>query len=443
MKTFVNPILKFIQREINAGIVLLFATGAALIIANSPASDIYFKFFEQTYINFEFEFWQLSKPLYYWINDGLMGIFFFLVGVELKRELIIGELSSPQKALLPSVAAIGGMLFPALIFFAFNHNNELYVNGWAIPMATDIAFALGVIALLGKRASIELKIFLTSLAIVDDIGAVLTIAVFYTEEISFVFLFIALGVWLVLFALNKVGVRSLWIYVLIGILGVWYPLLKSGVHATIAGVLVAFTIPISRKYNAREFVDNVKEKLDQFSSNLDGRRRKLLTNEQYSSIDDIKDYCDKVSSPLQNLEHALHNVTFYFIMPLFAFANTGIRFENFDFNLLITNNLPLGIFGGLVFGKVAGIFLFVYVFYKLKLVKLPENLGFRQILGAGFLAGIGFTMSIFISDLAFHNDELITISKVAILFASLVAGITGFIILRFDKKSKNKSSIEK
>lgn len=438
MKTIVNPILKFIQREVNAGIVLLFATAAALIVANSPASDIYFKFFEETYINFEFEFWQLSKPLYYWINDGLMGIFFFLVGVELKRELIIGELSSPQKALLPSVAAVGGMLFPALVFFAFNHNNEAYVNGWAIPMATDIAFALGVISLLGKRASLELKIFITSLAIVDDIGAVLTIAIFYTEDISFVFLFIALGVWLVLFVLNKVGVRSLWIYVLIGILGVWYPLLKSGVHATIAGVLVAFTIPMKRKYDAQEFVENIKSKLNQFSAHSDGKKKTLLTNEQYSSVDDIKDYCENVSSPLQNLEHALHNVTFYFIMPLFAFANTGIRFEDFDFKLLLTNNLPLGIFSGLVFGKVLGIFLFVYVFYKLKLVKLPQNLSFRQILGAGFLAGIGFTMSIFISDLAFHNDELITISKVAILFASLVAGIIGFIILRTEKIAKKK-----
>ena len=218
MKDFVRPIFKFIQREINAGIVLLFATIAALIVANSPLSEIYFNFFEKTYINFEFQIWKLSKPLYYWINDGLMGIFFFLIGLEVKREIKIGELSSLKKALFPTTAAIGGMVIPAIIFVSFNHSNDLYINGWAIPMATDIAFALGVISLLGKRIPVELKIFLISLAVVDDIAAVLTIAVFYTAEISYIYLIIALIVWLVLFALNKAGVRSLWVYILIGIL---------------------------------------------------------------------------------------------------------------------------------------------------------------------------------------------------------------------------------
>lgn len=439
MKEIVRPIVKFIQREINAGIVLLIATCAALIVANSPLADIYFRLFEKTYINFKFEFWELSKPLYYWINDGLMGIFFFLIGLEVKREVKIGELSSIQKAMLPTVAAIGGMLIPAIVFVIFNHDNELYINGWAIPMATDIAFALGVISLLGKRIPVELKIFLTSLAVVDDIGAVLTIAVFYTAEISFSYLLIALAVWLILFGLNQVGVRSLWIYILIGILGVWYPLLKSGIHATIAGVLVAFTVPVCRKYDAQKFVKNVKYKLDLFINNQAKGGRSLLTGAQYNNIEDIKDYCDRVSSPLQNLEHALYNVTFYFIMPLFAFANTGINFESLDFKLLLSNDLPHGIFWGLVLGKPIGIFLFVLLFMKLKIIKLPSNISLNQILGAGFLAGIGFTMSIFVTELAFHSDKYITSSKVSILLASVAAGAIGFLILKYKRNNTNNS----
>lgn len=437
MTVFVAPIVKFIKREVNAGIVLLFSTLAALIVANSPLSEYYFNFFEKTYISFEFQFWSLSKPLYYWINDGLMGLFFFLIGLEVKRELKIGELSTPQKALFPTIAAIGGMVIPAIIYILFNYSNPFYIDGWAIPMATDIAFALGVISLLGKRIPIELKIFLTSLAVVDDIGAVLTIAFFYTNDISFTYLFIAIAVWLLLFIFNKVGVRALWIYILIGILGVWYPLLKSGVHATIAGVLVAFTIPMSRKYNPQEFVNNVKYKLNQFAENISIKKSVLLTNEQYDSVDEIKTYCEEVSSPLQNLEHSIHNFTFYFIMPLFAFANTGIRFDEFDFNLLLSSKLPLGIFFGLVLGKVLGIFGFVFIFNRLKIIKIPSMISLKQILGAGFLAGIGFTMSIFISDLAFHNDELITLSKISILFASLIAGLLGYFILKTGKE-KNK-----
>lgn len=435
MRDFIRPISKFIHREVNSGIVLIFATIAALIVANSPLAEKYFEFFEHTTIDFKFQVWSLSKPLHYWINDGLMGIFFFLIGLEVKREIKIGELSTPQKALLPTVAAIGGMVFPALFFYLFNSSNETYINGWAIPMATDIAFALGVISLLGKRVPLELKIFLTSLAVVDDIGAVLTIAIFYTADISFTFLFIALGVWLGLFVINKLGIRSLWVYVVIGIFGVWYPLLLSGVHATIAGVLVAFTIPMSRKYNTDRFVEDVREKLNQFAA-FKGKKKTILTFEQYDSVDDIKMYCGKVSSPLQNLEHALHNVTFYFIMPLFAFANTGIRFADFDLQVFLTNKLPLGIMSGLVIGKVVGILFFVFVFYKLKIIKIPDVLNFKQIIGAGFLAGIGFTMSIFITELAFHNDELITVSKVSILFASLIAGVVGYIILRVGKKSE-------
>lgn len=429
-----KPIIKFIKHEINAGIVLLIATIAALIIANSPLSDAYFNFFEKNYINFEFEFWKLSKPVYYWINDGLMAIFFFLIGLEVKREIKIGELSTIKKAMLPGVAAIGGMLIPAIIFIVFNYSEGVYANGWAIPMATDIAFALGVLAILGKRVPVELKIFLVSLAVVDDLGAVLTIAAFYTEEISLFYLSISLIVWLILFALNKVGVRSLWIFIIIGIFGVWYPLLKSGVHATIAGVLVAFTIPMTRKHDTEKFVQDVNTKLNQFK-NYCRKNNVLLSQEQYNCVNDLKEYCNHVSSPLQNIEHALHNVTYYFIMPLFAFANTGIRFEDLNLTLFISNTLPVGILFGLIIGKVLGVSLFVFIFHKLKLVKLPEQMNSRMVIGAGFLAGIGFTMSIFIADLAFHNDNLIVISKVSILAASLIAGLIGYFILRNNKIS--------
>ncbi len=435
MTDIVRPILKFIKREINAGIVLIFATVAALIVANSGLSEAYFNFFEKTTIDFKFEFWKLSKPLYYWINDGLMAVFFFLIGLEVKREVRIGELSGLKKALLPSVAAVGGMIVPALIFLMFNMGNDAYINGWAIPMATDIAFALGVLSLLGKRVPVELKLFLTSLAVVDDIGAVITIAIFYTEEIAFTYLIIALAVWLVLFIIGKMGMRSMWVYIVVGIFGVWYPLLMSGVHATIAGVLVAFTIPMGRKYESQLFVDNVKSKLKQFIDN-EKPPKELLTSEQYDSVDDIRDYCDSVSSPLQTLEHRLHKFTYFFIMPLFAFANTGISFENFNFGEFFSNDLPLGIFFGLSLGKVIGITLFVFVFLKLKLVSLPETLSMKHVIGAGFIAGIGFTMSIFVTELAFHNDELINISKVSILLASLVSGIIGFVVLRFINSRK-------
>jgi Na+:H+ antiporter, NhaA family len=424
------PVLRSIKKQMNAGVVLLFAAAAALVIANSPLSDLYFRIFEETRISIDFGPWKLDKPLYYWINDGLMAIFFFLIGLEVKRELLVGELSSVKKASLPLVGAVGGMLVPALVFVAFNYNEPLYINGWAIPMATDIAFALGVIALLKDRVPIELKIFLVSLAVVDDIGAVLAIAVFYTEEISLMYLFIALGVFLFLFLLNRLGVRVFWVFIVIGIFGLWYPLLKSGVHATIAGVLLAFTIPLKRETNARDFLTDTQSALKNFDKYKSGESSFILQPEQYDSITQIRESIARISSPLQQIENSLHNFTLYFIMPLFAFANTGIRFSGIDWSLVFTVSLPIGIMLGLLLGKVVGVSLFVWLFRKLKLIKLPGNIKFRHIIGAGFLAGIGFTMSIFITDLAFHGDKLIDLSKMAILIASLSAGLLGYFLLR-------------
>lgn len=433
MKETLVPILHFIRGKVNAGIILLLVTVVAMIVANSPFADDYFALFEETKISIDFKIWSLSKPLYYWINDGLMAIFFFLVGLEVKREIMIGELSTVKKALLPILAAIGGMLIPAGIFVLINYNNPQYIDGWAIPMATDIAFAMGILALLKSRVPAELKIFLTSLAIVDDIGAVLTIAVFYTGEIALTYLGISLACWLLLFLLNRLGVRNLWIYILIGILGVWYPMLLSGVHATIAGVLVAFTIPLQRKFDLGEFAKRAKANLEEFAETDYKEEHPVLGSRQYQLLENLQTKIEGVSSPLQRMEHNIHNFTLYFIMPLFAFANTGIRLTDFDFGLLFNSQLAVGVMAGLVVGKVVGIVAFVWVFQKTGVIQIPSSLTWRHILGASFLAGIGFTMSIFITDLAFHGDTLVTISKVAILLASLFAGLVGFGLLRGGK----------
>lgn len=426
----IKPITAFIQKEINSGIVLILATVLAMVVANSPWADTYFKLFEKTYISIDFQIWSLSKPLYYWINDGLMAIFFFMIGLEVKREILIGELSTLRKAMLPFFAAVGGMLVPALVFFLINRNNPEYIDGWAIPMATDIAFALGILALLKSKAPTELKLFLTSLAIVDDLGAVLTIAVFYTEEIATNYLLIAGGAWGLLFLLNALKVRITWIYLVIGVLGVWYPLLLSGVHATIAGVMVALTIPLWRKVEVSDYIAKVKSALEQVREKEGEENDFKLNATQYDAVEDIKLYSRKVSSPHQILEHNIHDFTLYFIMPLFAFANTGIRLDTVEFGELI-QPLTLGIFAGLVVGKVVGIGLFVWIGQLLKLVTLPPALNWGHIIGGGFLAGIGFTMSIFITELAFHGDELITLSKVSILVASIVAGAIGFGVIWF------------
>jgi len=431
----IKPIFRFIQKEINSGIILIIATILAMIIANSPWAHFYFELFEETKISIDFQLWSLNKPLHYWINDGLMAIFFFMIGLEVKREILIGELSSIKKSLFPLVAALGGMIVPALIFVAINFDNPKYINGWAIPMATDIAFALGILAVLGSKAPTELKVFLTSLAIVDDIGAVLTIAIFYTDDISFLHLGIALGSWGFLLLLNQLKVRLTWVYLVVGVLAVWYPLLLSGVHATVAGVMVAFAIPLWRQVDTSAYIAKVQDALGNFHRYSGGEDVYKLNSEQYDAVEDIKSYSRKVSSPHQILEHNIHDFTLYFIMPLFAFANTGIELKSIDLNTLVTTPLAQGIFFGLLIGKVVGILSFIFIFDRLGIIKIPPTLSWQHLIGGGFLAGIGFTMSIFISELAFHGDLLIPLSKVSILTASVFSGLLGYtIILRAKKK---------
>jgi len=371
----------FFNSEKTSGILLLFCVAISLFIANSDA-NLAFEKLLNIKLGFNIGSTEISYSVSDWINDGLMAIFFLLVGLEIKRELIAGELSSVQKAALPVLAAIGGMLVPAVIYAAINHNTET-ANGWGIPMATDIAFALAIIAMLGKNVPASLKIFLAALAIADDLGAILVIAVFYTEQIHWQELYIAVAIVAALFTLNYFKIKSLWFYLIPGIF-LWYFMHHSGIHATIAGVLLAFTIPTNHK---------------------------------------------SVLSPLEKLEHALTKPVNFLIMPIFALANTNITFEKGMLEGL-TSPLGLGILLGLFAGKTIGVSLFSFLAVKLKLAKLPTSANWKHVIGVGMLAGIGFTMSIFISMLSFNNPQYIVTAKFAILCTSVFSGVVGFLFLK-------------
>ncbi len=363
----------FFHSEKSSGIVLIGCTILSLLIANSAWGEAYHHLWE-TQIG--------PYPLEFWINDGLMAIFFLMVGLEIEREIYVGELSSPRQAILPIVAAMGGMLVPAAIHFVLNEGTPT-AAGFGIPMATDIAFALGILSLAGKSVPLSLKIFLTALAIIDDLGAILVIAVFYTNELSLSDLFISLGIFVALFIMGKMGVRRLVFFLIPGVF-MWYFLHESGVHATISGVLLAFAIP---------FAGTGSE------------------------------------SPSYRLQHALHNPVAFGIVPLFALANTGIKLEPAFYNSLLSLN-SLGIIGGLVLGKPIGILSFCWLSVKMGWGALPKQVNWKQLLGAGMLAGIGFTMSIFITLLAFDEVQSVNDSKIAILSASLVAALAGLFYLR-------------
>jgi Na+:H+ antiporter, NhaA family len=379
---------QFFESERSGGYVLIACTLISLLIANSGWGQSYIDFFH-SYINLSFAGLELNYSIEHWVNDGMMTIFFLLVGLEIERELYIGELSSFKNALLPIIAAAGGMLFPALIHYFFNGGTPTQA-GFGIPMATDIAFALGILSLAGKAVPVSLKIFLTALAIIDDLGAISVIAVFYTEGFSLVYFGSALLTYLLLFIAGKRGIYSLPFYLLGGLI-MWYCMLKSGVHATIAGVLLAFAIPFHK---------------------------------------------DKDKSPSYKLQHFLHPFVAFVILPIFAFTNTAISLPKDLVRNLMMNN-SMGIFFGLVIGKLVGIFGLSYLAVKTKIATLSSELTWGHIFGVSLLGGIGFTMSIFITNLAFTDPEIIVASKVSILLASFVAAILGLIVL---KKIKPKSS---
>jgi len=369
----------------------------------------------------------LNYSLHHWINDGLMVIFFFVVGLEIKRELLVGELSSAKKAALPIAAALGGMIFPALIYTMFNLGSE-GASGWGIPMATDIAFVVGILALLGNRVPLALKIFILALAIVDDLGAVLVIAIFYTSNISLTSLMIAGGLIVLLIAMNRLGVRNLLVYTFVGI-ALWLAFLKSGVHATVAGVLLAFTIPVSSRINTMKFKKETESLIKDFDNAGEHGDDVLTNSERLTIVDQIENNCEKILTPLQRFEHGLHPWVSFFIMPVFALANAGVAVSD-ELGSALTHPVSIGIILGLFIGKQIGIFGFSYLAVKLKLASEPEGVSWKKIYAASVLAGIGFTMSLFIANLAFSSEELLNISKVGILTGSLLSGIVGFIILK-------------
>ena len=443
-----SPLIQFIQKSTFSSFLLFFAALLALILANTPANSSMQWILSQK-IGFSIGEFSVYKSLLLWINDGLMSIFFFVVGLELKREIVAGELSNPKNVLMPIVGAIGGMLIPASIYIAFNAGNGTEsLNGWGIPMATDIAFALGVLYLLGPRVPIQLKVFLTALAIIDDIGAILVVALFYTSEISTFNLTIGLGILSLMFALNLLGVRRVFIFAVLGIGGVWLATLLSGVHATIAAVLPAFAIPADRKIDKSDYLNSISNLTKKFkTANKAEKDEYLLSADEENIIGEIKRISKASISPLQRLERSMHGLVIYFVMPVFALANAGVVIDS-DWMEMITSPVALGVGLGLLLGKIIGVFGLSMLGIKMKLFTMPAGLNTRLLLGVSFLAAIGFTMSLFINSLAFETAIYQEQAKMGILLASLISGLTGYTIIKrelnkIDKVSENSKLTEK
>ena len=426
-KWVINPLSAFISNSIMGGIVLLIAAVIAIILANSPWSEWFLGFWKNKIsIGINSELF-LNYDLQHWVNDGLISIFFFVLGLELKREIVGGQLSGFKNAFLPVAVGIGGMVFPALIFLFFNGGQDTEA-GWGIPMATDIAFALGVLHLLGKKVPTSVKIFLTAFGIVDDLGAILIIALFYTSDISFVSLGVGLGFLVVLMLANKAGVRNTLFYAIVGILCVWLPFLISGVHATIAAVLVAFTIPANTKFNELQFLSKNKKYANKFDQ-ATVTDSSTVTKEQLHILKDMKTSAKHAMTPLQRLEHSMHPIVSFIVMPIFALANAGVVLT-MDLDTLVSNNIFVGIISGLLIGKLIGIFGITALLVKLKISNLPRGMTMSHLFGLSIISGIGFTMSIFITSLAYTDDQNIVQAKIGIFVASIIAGVIGFMVLR-------------
>ncbi len=433
-KTIYSPFEAFLHAQMTNGLILMLFTLIALIWVNSPWSGLY-EHLLHTNMAFSLGSFSMDYSLHFWVNDGLMTIFFFQVGLEIKREILVGELSDFKVAILPILAAIGGMIFPALLFYAIAKETA-GANGWGIPMATDIAFAVSVVILLGKRISPALVTFLVALAIVDDLGAVSVIAIFYTAKIHIVSLVIALSLWALLIVINRFGIRSALPYSIIGVF-VWFFTLESGVHATIAGILVAMTIPSLPRNNPQFFSKPMQELLDGFEENPI-EKNFALNDKQKRIVRGMRNQVEGVEAPLNRYEDGLHLPIGILIIPIFALINAGLPIDFSSLDALLLEKVSLGVIFGLVLGKMLGIFGASYIAIKLGLAKLPEDTSMSQLFGVSFLGGIGFTMSIFVADLAYSdNPELLIQSKTAVLVASLIAGFTGYIWLRFIASSKS------
>lgn len=434
-----NPILRFAKMEASGGILLFICAIIAMILANSGLSHWYTHLWHDEFkLSFDYDgaAFEFGKSLHFWINDFLMVIFFFLVGLEIKRELLVGELSSPKKALLPVVAALGGMVLPIAIFLLIN-GGKPGDSGWGIPMATDIAFSLGVLSLLGSRVPTSLKVFLTAFAIADDLGAVLVIAIFYGHGFHIGPFILAILVLAVMFVLNRYNVNKKWIYVLLGIL-VWYFFLHSGIHTTVAGVLVALMIPVSSLVPNKTFYTSMSKDLEHFNSEANNKTNELLDHHQLEALANMESRIKRVQSPLQSFEHGLQNFVTFFILPLFAFANAGVNFSGGEDggSVEIFNSLPMAIMLGLMFGKLFGIYLFSWLAVKLKIANLPKGMDWKNLIGLSLLGGVGFTMALFVADLSFDKTTelgmtLLNNAKAGVLIASGITGLVGYLFLHF------------
>jgi len=429
-KTPLSPIQKFIKAESFSGILLFFATILALVVSNLPIHEFY-----DSILNYEIgittQHFALVKPLILWINDGLMTIFFFLIGLEIKRELLIGELNSLKKASLPIIAAIGGMIVPVLLFLILNENPETS-KGWGICMATDIAFTLAILKLLGNRVPLSLKVFLTAFAIIDDLGAVIVIALFYTQDLIWPLLLLAGGMLTVLYILAYFKVHTKFILLIFGLI-IWLLFLKAGVHPTLAGILLAFSIPVRQRINEFEYASRLKSITRRLVDSTHTNDLPILTKTQIEDIDHLEDWTNKVQSPLQQLENRLHNWVAFLIMPIFALANAGV---NFSSDMTIDLKFVLAVSISLLAGKTIGVSLFSYIGLKAKISILPNDMNLKQLIGVAILSGVGFTMSLFIGGLAFF-DELIYLNsaKLGIIAGSLIAGVIGFLVIQRGSKS--------
>jgi len=427
---------EFFHTETAGAVVLLAATVLAFVLANSPLYPAMQALFH-TEMGLRVGPWEFSMSVLHWINDGLMALFFFVVGLEIKREFIVGELAERRKAALPLLAAVGGMLVPALVYTAFNVGGP-GIHGWGVPMATDIAFALGILALLGSRVPLGLRVFLTALAIADDIGAILVIAIFYTAEVSLMWLSVVAVLFIVLLLLARRGVDSWWPYAIIGV-GLWAAMLASGVHATIAGVLVAFTIPATARLAPLDFTRRTRVALGDIESAAVPGEHTLVDGSRVDVCTTIRRDALHTMAPLQRMESALHPWTTFVVLPLFALGNAGVRLVGVDVGALFGSPISLGILIGLVVGKPIGIFAMTWLAVRLRVADLPQDVNWLHILGAGILGGIGFTMSLFVANLAFAGSDQTAAAKVAILVASVIAGCAGYALLRFVLPSADDS----
>ncbi len=433
-----NSFFKFFKIESFSGILLISVTILSLLIANSNFHVFYHKFIHLK-ISIGVGNFKIENSLSHWVNDALMSLFFLLVGLEIKREFLIGELSSFEKAILPVIAAIGGMVVPALIFYIINKNTE-FINGWAIPMATDIAFALGILSLSGKKFPLSLKIFLTALATIDDIGGVLVIAIFYTDKIVLTSLLLMIIIFLIMILLNKENVQNPVVYMILGTF-LWFFTLKSGIHATVAGILAALSIPARGTINLGKFFREINFLLEKIrKKKLNNLPPLIVAKKTYNEIETIEEVCHKFQPPLLRIEHHLHPWVTFFILPFFAFINAGIHLPH-DFSKIFHSSLTIGIVLGLFLGKQIGIFLASFIAVRSGLCKLPNGVNWRMIYGVGVLGGIGFTMSMFINSLAFSDLEVVNLAKEGIFISTIISSIVGILVLRLSLTRENVNKI--